>query len=256
MRVLAVLTLLGATGSVRAEDDRMSRFTEANRLYFEGRYDEASRKYASLVMEFRVEDAALYHNLGNAHFRSGSYGKAILAYKRALALEPDGTLTDTLERNLDAARRTLQTRYRASSDTALTYATPASALYRITHAVEERPLAVAFMASWTLLFAALIWRRLQASPWPSRLAVALGLCAGAAGLMLAGRMVSDAEGRLGVIVVADAKIRDGRHEVAQGRDLPEGLEVRIVESDNEGWTQVELASGKRGWVASEDIDLL
>jgi hypothetical protein len=245
------------SGRAAAGDPPEARFAAANRLYFEGRYAEAAETYAALVSEFRIEDPALYHNLGNAYFRTGAYGSAILYYKRALALEPDARLQDTLERNLDAARRTLQSRYRSSSDTALTYANPASALYRVTHSVSEPVISLAFVVLWTALFGVLILRRmLQGARWPGRVGIALAIFAALSGLMLGGRLWTEDEARIGVVVAPDAKIRDGKHEVAQGREIPEGLEVRIIDAEDPDWTQVELASGRRGWVDSDEVKQL
>ena len=43
-------------------------------------------------------------------------------------------------------------------------------------------------------------------------------------------------------------LREGPHPDARGVDLPEGMELRIVDA-TDGWTRVELANGRDGWVA-------
>jgi tetratricopeptide (TPR) repeat protein len=261
MRTIAVLFvafiglsgLPGAPSSAAHADEREALFSAANQKYFAGDWEGAARAYAELVERFELDNAALYHNLGNAYFRSGAYGSAILYYRRAQMLEPERALSEALARNLDAARRTLQARYRASSDSALVFASPADALYLVTHVFDEALLAFGFLFAWTALFALLVLRRIKADArWPGRLAIAAGLVALLAGLLTWGRVISETQNRLGVVVSADALLRDGRHEVAQGQKLPEGIEVRIVEGDGP-WLQVELGSGRRGWVSASDV---
>jgi len=233
--------------------DPQALFALANRKYFAGDWDAAARAYADIVERFEIEDPALYHNLGNACFRSGAYGSAVLYYRRAQKLEPDSKLGEALDKNLDAARRTLQARYRATSDSALVFASPADALYQVTHLLDELPLSLGFLAVWSALFGLLIARRLRPDArWPGRFAVAAGLVALLAGLLVWGRVVTEGDNRLGVVVSSKSLLRDGRHELAQGKDLPEGIEVLIVDSEG-AWLQVELSSGRRGWVTATDV---
>jgi len=59
----------------------------ANQLYENGHYTEAVQTYQLLVDQDYV-DSSLFYNLGNAHYRSGDLGKAILNYERAARLDP------------------------------------------------------------------------------------------------------------------------------------------------------------------------
>jgi hypothetical protein len=237
-------------------DSPEALFAQANRLYFAGDWRGSAEAYAKIVERFEIEDPALYHNLGNAYFRSGAYGSAILYYKRALRLEPDKATSEAIAQNLDAARRILQARYRASSDASLVYGDPSGIVYQVTHLVGDTVLAIVFGVLWLSLFLLLSLRRLRPPStgvlWPGRLAVPVAVLVGLAGFLLWGRLSTDASQRIGVVIASDAKLRDGKHEVAQGRDLPEGLEVRILDGD-EAWTQVELAGGRRGWVTLKDV---
>jgi hypothetical protein len=250
---LCALSMVPREAHAVTSSEVQELFTAANKKYFEGDWTGAAKDYATIVERFEVEDPALYHNLGNACFRGGAYGSAILYYKRALKLEPDARLAALLEQNLDAARRTLQARYRASSDAALVYGDPSGVAYQLTHLFGETAIAVIFAALWLVFFALLALRRLRPrARWPGRLAVPVGLVTAVAGLLVWGRLATDASQRVGVVVSAEAMLRDGKHEVAQGKALPEGLEVRIIEGDA-SWTEVELAGGRRGWVAAKDV---
>ncbi len=59
----------------------------ANDAYHAGKYDEAKVDYLRLVQAGQYS-ADLFYNLGNAWFKLGDQGRAILNYERALLLNP------------------------------------------------------------------------------------------------------------------------------------------------------------------------
>lgn len=83
---VAVIALGCATaGSARA--DQNSGFAKANQDYSEGHFQEAVDGYQNLINTGQWS-ANLFYDLGNASFRLGDFGEAILSYQRALALDP------------------------------------------------------------------------------------------------------------------------------------------------------------------------
>src|SRR3954471_8618117 len=62
-------------------------FAKANQAYSDARYDEAATGYQELVRTGNW-NATVFYNLGNAQYRLGNFGQAILNYERALALDP------------------------------------------------------------------------------------------------------------------------------------------------------------------------
>lgn len=62
--------------------DALPEIERANQRMQEQRYDEAIRIYES-VLESGFENGYLYYNLGNAYFRKGETGRAILNYLKA-----------------------------------------------------------------------------------------------------------------------------------------------------------------------------
>ncbi len=228
-------------------------FAQGNDDYIKGRYQEAARAYTELVEQHQVSDPTLFHNLGNAHFKSGQYGRAILYYRRAIA-GAGGQLKQAVERNLDATRRTLQSRYRSDADgSQFIYAEPGGFLHKVTHVLSPTALAIVFAALWTLWLAVLIAKRVTNAGGWGRAALPLGILAVIFGALLWGQMYLDGNSVRGVVVAADAKVRVARHESAEGKMLPEGMEVLIVDQSDD-WTQVELATGGRGWVESSAVE--
>src|SRR6185369_14959299 len=62
-------------------------FDQSNRLYEEGKYNEAIAGYESLLKSGKASTAILF-NLGNAYFKSGQLGRAIYNFRRAEAVAP------------------------------------------------------------------------------------------------------------------------------------------------------------------------
>ncbi|UCE23152.1 MAG: tetratricopeptide repeat protein [Candidatus Zixiibacteriota bacterium] len=63
-------------------------FRMANEFYEEKDYESAIRLYESILSQGR-ESAAIYFNLGNAYFKTGDLGHAVLYYSKAKRLKPD-----------------------------------------------------------------------------------------------------------------------------------------------------------------------
>ena len=72
---------------------------KGNTYYREGAYDKAIEEYKKLVDEGYV-GTSLFYNLGNANYRIGKIGYAILYYEKALELSP---LDEDVKHNLDFA---------------------------------------------------------------------------------------------------------------------------------------------------------
>src|SRR5260370_6826316 len=63
-----------------------AEFTKANQEYAQGNFKEAITSYEAQVRAGRW-NANLFYDLGNAYFRTRDFGRAILNYERALALD-------------------------------------------------------------------------------------------------------------------------------------------------------------------------
>src|SRR5213078_4214802 len=61
-------------------------FTKANEEFAQGHFKEAIADYEALVSAGQW-NPNLFYNLGNAYFRQKDFGRAILNYERALALD-------------------------------------------------------------------------------------------------------------------------------------------------------------------------
>lgn len=85
--LIAFLSMLPSWAPALDDAEATTRFDEANLAYETEEFEKATQIYHSLIEDGR-RSAALYFNLGNAHFQAGATGKAIASYKRALRLQP------------------------------------------------------------------------------------------------------------------------------------------------------------------------
>lgn len=83
--IFSAIAVLGSVSPAIAQVD--AQFAKANQEFAAGHFKEAIDEYEALVRSGQLS-ANLFYDLGNAYFRIGDFGRAILNYERALALEP------------------------------------------------------------------------------------------------------------------------------------------------------------------------
>ena len=87
----------------------------SNQLYENGRFQEASQSYQQLV-HLGVEHENLFYNLGNAYYKSGDLGRAVLNYERARRMAPRDA---DIRANLEFARLLALDRYETEANSPL-----------------------------------------------------------------------------------------------------------------------------------------
>ena len=95
--MLGLLVFAGSTHAGEIED----QFKRANEYYAAKRYDGAIDRYHD-VLRKGVESSVVFYNLGNAYFKNGDLGHAVLYYMKARRLNPSD---EDIQHNLEFARR-------------------------------------------------------------------------------------------------------------------------------------------------------
>lgn len=95
---LTIVLVMLFVGSVFAQG---ALFQEGNKFYEAKEYDKAIDSY-SKILDQNIESADLYFNLGNAYFKNGDLGHAILNYLKAKRLAPSD---QAIIHNLEFAQR-------------------------------------------------------------------------------------------------------------------------------------------------------
>lgn len=257
MRRLAVAAavlspLLWTVGLQAGEAAQESLFAEGNRLYREGDFAGAVAAYGS-VAEGGFESAALYYNLGNAHFRLGEIAPAVLNYERALRLDPG---SDDIRANLALVNQRLQDRIEPLPRFWLL-----SAFDWWLGLIPGGVLEVLVAACYLFLGGAAVlivlgrpagWRRAT-----GRFARAAAVATAVLGATLLVRETGMARPEEAVVMGAEARVLNAPSEDAGLTlfTLHEGTKVRIDRRTGE-WAEVVLADGKVGWLPLEVLGVI
>jgi hypothetical protein len=246
----ALLLLLLAPGPVpvRASGEDAgaeARFRNAGTAYEAGRYEEAAAIYEELLAE-GVDDARVHYNLGNARFKEGKIGPAILEYERAIERNP---ADQDARENLAYANLLTVDKVGPAEETF-----PERVLAAVESRLSAEGAAALFVA--LVVLASALALPLWFSRKPTLRRFLGGAVAGAASLAAASLLVA---------VALSVRMGGGDHAVvmaatADGRSAPssegtvlftvhEGLKVEI-RSVREGWLQIALPNGLVGWIES------
>lgn len=246
---IAVFVLLLAP-SAHAQDPT-AVFNDAVSAYQRGHFDSSAIALTQLVQS-GFDDARVWYNLGNSHFKSGHIGASLIAYRRGMRLSPrDADLVANYRyARLFAADKIepvgelfLSTWWRAAVDRFSVY--------------EARWLAA--IAFW---LAALItvWRFW---PLPTKSAsVPLWLVVGIWTIWLLSTSVSatcyarDVATKDGFVIAAQTDVRGGPgSEYTLQFVAHDGL-GGVVERTESGWYLVRFPNGLKGWLQSSSFDII
>ncbi|HUU44253.1 MAG TPA: tetratricopeptide repeat protein [Acidobacteriota bacterium] len=250
-RSYAVLVLVAAaacTTTAHAQDPE-ALFDVAVGAYQRGRFDSAAVGFTRLA-QGGIDDARVWYDLGNAHFKSGHIGAALVSYRRGLRLAP---------RDAD-----LRANYGYVRLFAADKIDPVGVFFleRWWQSLMDRlSLAEAqFLAALSFWLAALLtaWRL-----WPGRIRrVGLGLVVvawilwvGATGAS-ATCYLRDVLNRRGAVVAVKTDVRGGPGaDYALQFVAHDGL-LGIVERSESGWYLVRFPNGLKGWIAASDFEAM
>lgn len=229
-----ILTLLAFFFSLTGA--QADAFDSGNEAYASGRYQDAIREFESVAAR-KEYSSALFYNLGNAFFRSGRTGEAVLNYERALWLNPSDP---DARANLRFVRKTAG------------LFEPAREWWQVLPGWLSLN-AWSWMAcgSWFVLSALLILRR-----WKRDLTVLKPVIAVASIMLavsLASALIRVPDTRQAVVLAVEAPLRVAPLEKsAATATLRAGDEVRIANA-REGFLYVETEDGKAGWATDKEV---
>jgi tetratricopeptide (TPR) repeat protein len=246
LAVAALVSTLGAS-AVRAQGEL---FEEGNRLYQQEDFPGAVAAYES-VLSAGWESAALHYNLGNAHFKSGELGRAILAWERALVLEPRDA--DALA-NLELARSLT-----VDAVEPLPRFWPIDVVSWWVHLMPLGLLRVLVGGAWLAatggVVARILSRRAIVSAWGTRIAVGAAVVVVVLGTSLAARELGLGRAERAVILVDAVPVRSAPADQDDLTlfEIHEGTRVR-VDRRTGSWAEIVLDDGKVGWVPGEAFE--
>ncbi len=243
-----LMTLLSACASETMSGERMA---QANQLYESGAYAEAIAAYQTLV-DIGVDDGALYYNLGNAYFKAGDLGRAILNYRRAQRRLPRDA---DVAANLRLARAQTQDRLEPEESAAIVQLIE-HLLVDWTTRDEIAALTLALWVIWCglLVLALLTQRQPRGRRVIQTLVGVVGVLLLLSALSLGVRMWSARGPTPAVIVAESIEVRSGPDaDYLTEFTLHAGAEVRIIET-RARWARVALPGELQGWVPEAAVE--
>ncbi len=231
-----------STAAAASEPDAGQLFFEANQAYKDGDYARAARLYGRITQSGRAS-GHVYYNLGNAYFRLGEPGQAVLNYERARSLIPRDA---DLRFNLAYARE----RTRDAVDPP---APPLSTTFFWLERFSLDEVLLVFCVLNALFFAALMLRLAFKREWTFTLALTLTAVWLIGGASLGVKAFQALHDSRAVIVARAAAVLAGPDP--QDTVLFELHAGTVVESERreEGWTLIRFSTDKRGWVESAHL---
>jgi hypothetical protein len=245
--VLAIwLTIPQAQAGTLVEE-----FDRGVAAFQDGRFDEASTLFRELHERFGVTSPDLLVNLGSAEFESGRPGTAMVAFHRAERLDPGSAAAAMARVNMDRVRAVLNSRAgEAGAADAFVFGPYHDAWTALIGWASPTIALGVFLAFWTTFFVLMGLWRLAMTPrsraFRGSLAIASAILMIASGLIAFGSQQVERY-RIGVVTDGSARFMDDLASTEASMTLPEGLEVRILETRG-GWTRLRLSSGREGWV--------
>lgn len=246
-----IAVFAAATVSAAPAADFGPMWDKANTAYYNNDFTEALALYDSIKQSGMVS-AKLYYNMGNAWFKAGRIGKAILYYNKAQRLAPGNK---DIEHNLEIANTYTRNR------------------------IEPLPefLLKRWMRSLSSIMGGNAWAALSVALFALTLAGALlyllplrrgvrkaGFWSAIAGLVLFLFAFSFAshdyqesvESTQAIVTSTSASVKSSPDNA--GKDLfllYEGAKVEVRDALN-GWSEITLADGNQGWIKTSAIEMI
>lgn len=252
--LLAVLLLSAPALNARAADTYPdSLWNAGTAAYQDGRWTDAVSAFRSLNAA-GIESASVWYNLGNASFKAGDVPGAILAYERALKIDPSHA---DARFNLEFARTQVQDRIDAVPEFILK--TWSRECCWLLSSDAWAVLSLLFLAgALALLLAWLLGRRsgLRKAGFFGGIAAALLFLLCLHFAQWQRRDYYRADSAIVMRPVSSVKSSPSGGNTAKDLFvLHEGTKVRIL--DNVGdWCNIALADGRQGWIPAKDIEII
>ena len=249
---LLALLLLLPLGAQAAESYPDSLWKAGVEAYSAGDWNQAAADWTD-VAATGLRSKELYFNLGNAYYKGGEIAKAILFYERALRLDPSDA---DIRYNLEFARNMTQDRIDEVPEFILK-----TWIRKVNYLLPSN--AWAWLSLFLLALGLVLGLLFLLGP--SVRARRTGFFTGIAALLLAlaawgfARSQKAAAERHDTAIVmrpVTSVTSSPSGETAKSLFiLHEGTKVKVLDTVS-GFTDIELADGRRGWIASGDIEII
>ncbi|MEX0968547.1 MAG: tetratricopeptide repeat protein [Bacteroidia bacterium] len=228
-----------------------SVFIEANELYKSEQFQEAAEKY-EVVLDKGYASGVLYYNLGNAYYKLENYSAAILNYERALKTGSDD---EDIQFNLEKANQMIADEVQPVPELAIV--TGWRNLVNTQSSKGWSLWALTLLWAAFIVFGITLFIRKRKAIRGLRITGAVVLVFSICLFTLAWQQYqAETSGNFAIIFAPTVYMKSSPD--AGSTDLyliHEGIKVEITD-ELEGWSEVRLADGKKGWVKQEEFRVI
>lgn len=250
--VLALLLMLAPMGLRAQQAYPDSLWNAGVQAYTDGDFETALNNWEEVRSAGLISPELMY-NLGNAYFKTGELGKAILWYERALKANPSDA---DAKYNLEYARALTQDRIDSVPEFFLeTWGRNAC------HSLPSNTWAVLSLVFLALTLALVLLFLLGSTSGRRRLGFFAGIVAFLVTFVcwdFAGWQARDARDQSYAIVMKPVSSVGSSPSADSAKDLfilHEGTRVKILDNIS-GFSQIEIADGRQGWIQTKDIEVI
>ncbi len=249
MKKLILVILVFVSALVQAQNPTL--FEEANEAYANDDFETAIAKYEK-ILENGETSAAVYYNLGNAHYKLNNVAPSIFYYEKALQLNP---ADEDVQNNIEFARSMTiddipvieETGFEKSFNQFISTFSYNTWAY----------LSITFSIIFVILFLLYYFSR---KPLIKRslfgAAVFVFLLGGISVFFAFQQQEIQFNNQFAIIFSEEVEVKN---EPSQRGDaafnLHEGTKARVLD-DYQGWVKIELSNGTQGWVENNNLKRL
>ncbi|MBT8246103.1 MAG: tetratricopeptide repeat protein [Winogradskyella sp.] len=247
----AVLVLFLCCFSVFNNAQNEAIFEEGNTLYNQGKYAEAVDKYEVLLKSDK-ESAALYFNLGNAHYKLNNIAPSIFYYEKAKLLKPSDK---EIQNNLSFAQN--MTIDAIDKVPEVGFSRLFNNLINRFSADTWAKIAVGGVLLFVLLF---LFYHFAYATTQKRIAFVISLFSIILSLfsviMAFQKSSLEKKNNPAIVFAQETRVKADPNKTSEELfRLHEGTKVQVLEAYN-NWYKIEIADKTTGWIPSEDIKTL
>jgi len=251
MRYLSVILFLVLSINSVSAANVDSLMMQGNQLYQNKQYDEAINTYQE-ILDQGYASAALYYNLGNAYYRAGKIGYAILNYERGLKLEPDN---EDLQYNLKIVKARTIDRIKEVPQIFLVdwWVTLITAFSLTTWQVLVIIFYLILLASITIFFVIKNGRLQRYSVYSAFISLLIAIFFT---IILFANLNRETSKDFAILTTNTVAAKQSPND--SSNDLfvvHEGLKVSVLSQFGD-WVEVKLYDGKVGWLPKDALEII
>jgi tetratricopeptide (TPR) repeat protein len=259
-RILITILLIFTSSCYYASEEARVQIINGNESYANGNFEQA-RDYYERAIDKGVNNGHLHYNLANTYYRLGMIGKAITHYHHARAMLPRNTdISSNLEFVRGQARDKLEYSSGSLGDIAASVVFSPRKIFSLG---ELKIISLLIASLFTACFILSAWAVNSLNMFARHTSVLLLIyllvviyCSEVDSNGKSKFSIINSKPSFGVVVVESTNGYSSYSESVQAVFvLNDGAEVSVGDV-RDNWVQVELPTGRKGWIERKNIELI